>query len=254
VRRRPNFPCAVLRHSALAGSFAESYRLLRANLVCSGVGEHVRTVVVTSATAGAGKTTTALNLAIVMAQAGQRIVVVDAGTGRPSAQEALSAAYGCQPPVPASPGLTELVGRSTELDVAMVSTAMGGLSIVPAGSAERHPSELLGSERMRAVLAELSARADCVLVDSPPCIGCSGSRLVARMADAVLYVVRSGSDQAVEKEALRLLHLARVRILGAVFNDVDLRRADGGGAPTAERQTPAPSPEVQAQHLARSAG
>ncbi|HSR22611.1 MAG TPA: CpsD/CapB family tyrosine-protein kinase [Candidatus Eisenbacteria bacterium] len=220
----------ILHRDLLDSDFAESYRSLWANIAFSGATEteQVKTFVVTSAGAREGKTTTALNLAIVMAHAGRAAVVVDAGAGRPGAYDLLCSTYGWDLPDWEAPGLSGAVAGTVEPESAVLTTPLRGLFVVPRGPGSRNPSELLSSERMRSVLDTLSGRADYVLVDAPPCVGCSGSWFVSRAVDGVLYVVRAGSERTAQREALRQLRLARARVLGVVFNDVDRGRAERG--------------------------
>lgn len=242
----------IIRYELLDGDFAESYRALHANIAFSEAAGRIKTVVVTSASSGEGKTTTTLNLAIVMAHAGRQVVVIDAGTGRPGIQDALCSAFGWQVLDPAAPGLAGVLAGTVSVDDAILTTPLERLLVLPRGSASRNPSELLGSERMRSVLERLSECADCVLVDTPPCIGYAGSWHAAQLADGVLYVVRAGSERTAQRQALARLQEAQARVLGVVFNDVDLwHRKLGRKRAGTDGQSRSPR-SLLAQRVARS--
>jgi len=218
----------VLTERILSSSFAESYRALRANIGFSSIDQPVKTIVVTSAAPREGKTTTVINLGIIMAQAGSRVVVVDADFRRSSLHHFLANGAVRRKQFwsdeKGSPlGLSSLIVGNVALEEVMIPTRFNDLVLVPAGVTPPNPSELLGSERMRGVLAQLSEQADYVLLDSPPCALYSDAVVLSRLADGVLYVLRSGSqDKVVQRRIHKQLEQAKARLLGVIFNGAEV--------------------------------
>jgi capsular exopolysaccharide synthesis family protein len=218
----------VLTDKILSSPFAESYRALRANIGFSSIDRPVKNIVVTSAAPREGKTTTVINLGIVMAQAGARTILVDADFRRSmlhrfvaGAQVRRKAFWSDEDSAP--PGLSGLIVGNAEPKDVLVPTQFKDLAVLPAGITPPNPSELLGSERMRAVLEQLSEEADYVVIDSPPCGLYSDAVVVSRIADGVLYVLRSGpQDKVVQRRIQKQLQQAKARLLGVVFNGADV--------------------------------
>jgi capsular exopolysaccharide synthesis family protein len=210
----------LLTAETLNTGFAEAYRNLRANLSFSSAGEPAKTILVTSAGPNEGKTTTLLNLGIIIGQAGPRVLVVDADFRHPSLHELIGfGANGRGLP----PGLSNLIAGTAQLQDVVLPSGFSRVGVLPAGAIPANPGELLGSQRMRAVIRELAAQADFVLLDSPPCLQYAEAYLLSSMVDGVLYVVRAGTqDPAVQRRVQRQLQQAKARMLGVVFNDVEL--------------------------------
>jgi capsular exopolysaccharide synthesis family protein len=220
---RPDPP--LLTGETLNTNFAEAYRSLRANIGFSSIEQPVKSILVTSAAPGEGKSTTLLNLGIIMAQAGPRVFVVDADFRHPT----LHSLIGFRPNgrrVP--PGLSDLIAGNAVLADVLLSTAFPRLSVVPAGIVPANPGELLGSRRMRAVIQDLASQADYVLLDSPPCLDYADAFVLSSMVDGVLYVVRAGTqDRAAQRRVQRQLQQAKARMLGVVFNGAEGERSPG---------------------------
>ena len=207
----------VLTDETLNTHFAEAYRALRANISFSGIDRPVKTILVTSAAPREGKTTTVINLGIIMAQAGPRVLIVDADFRRPS----LHHIFGFLPNGKKTlPGLSNLIVGNSRLDEVRLPSGFARVSLVPAGIMPPNPNELLSSQRMRAVMEELADQADIVLMDTPPCLVYSDAFVLSPLVDGILYVVRSGSqDKASQRRVQRQLQQAKARMLGVVFND-----------------------------------
>lgn len=210
----------ALRHPRSPAS--EAYRLLRTNLHFAGLGSRVRVLLVTSPGAAEGKSTTVANLGVTLAQAGRRVVVVDADLRRPR----MHGLFG----VTAARGLTHLLVGEDCVEAALEGTvrptALPGLSVLPCGPIPPNPAELLGGARCDQVLAALRERFDLVLVDSPPVLAVTDALLLARRADGVVMVLRQGeTPRAAAREAREALERAGGRVLGAVLNGV---RPEGG--------------------------
>jgi capsular exopolysaccharide synthesis family protein len=215
----------VLTDETLNTHFAEAYRALRANISFSSIDRPVKTILVTSASPREGKTTTVINLGIIMAQAGSRVLIVDADFRRPS----LHHIFGFLPQGKrALPGLSNLIVGNATVDEVRLPSGFARVALVPAGIAPPNPNELISSQRMKAVMAELAEDADFVLIDSPPCMIYSDAFLLAPLTDGVLYVVRSGSqDKSAQRRVQRQLQQAKARMLGVVFNDAEVEESAG---------------------------
>jgi protein-tyrosine kinase len=210
----------VLTNGNLNSHFAEAYRALRANISFSSIDQPVKTIVVTSAAPREGKTMTALNLGIIIAQAGPRVLLVDADFHHPSLHHMLT---GSSNGVRAKPGLSNLIVGNVTAAEAITTTPFTNLSILPAGAPPPNPSELLASQRMRTVMAELVQRADFVLLDSPPCLLYADAVVLSQVSDGILYVLRAGpQDRAAQHRVHKQLQQAKARVLGVVFNDVEV--------------------------------
>jgi capsular exopolysaccharide synthesis family protein len=213
----------LLTEATLNTKFAEAYRNLRANISFSS-DQPVKSIMVTSARPNEGKTTTVLNLGIIIGQAGPRVLVVDADFRHPSVHEFIGfSANGKGVP----PGLSNLIVGTAQLGDVVLPSGFSRVGVLPTGPIPPNPGELLGSQRMRAVIAELATQADYVLLDGPPCLQYAEAYLMASMVDGILYVVRAGAqDPALQRRVQRQLQQAKARMLGVVFNDAEL--GEGG--------------------------
>jgi capsular exopolysaccharide synthesis family protein len=221
-----------LREPLLTGAdphspVSEAYRALRTNITFVRTERPPRTMVFTSAMAGDGKSTSASNLAITLARQGLQSVLVDGDLRRGS----LHTLFG----VPREAGLSDvLLGRATLEEVVRVvdpEQSESPLRFIPAGSPPLHPAELLGSEAMRAVLADLVDRYDTVIIDAPPLNLVTDAAVLGTRADGVILVARSGAtDRDALAHALAQLEAVGATVLGTVLNDVDVRmeRYSGG--------------------------
>ena len=217
----------ILTDETLNTHFAEAYRTLRANISFSSVDQAVKTIVVTSASPREGKTTTVINLGIIMAQAGPRVLIVDADFRRPS----LHHIFGFLPNGrKVLPGLSNLIVGNSRLQDVLLPSGFARVSLVPAGIVPPNPNELLSSQRMKSVIDDLSEQADIVLFDSPPCLLYSDAFLLAPLADGVLYVVRAGSqDKAAQRRVQRFARSAFQNHVEAV-DSLDARHRRGAWA------------------------
>ena len=195
---------------------AEAYRKVRTGIDLWGLRQPIR-LLVTSASQGEGKSTTAANLAVVFGQSDRRVVLVDADLRRPH----LHQLFGLRN----TRGLTSLlVNREADAQATLRPTEFPNVSLVPAGASPSNAAELLASARMRDVLDELSGLADIVIVDSPPVLGVSDPIILAAAGGAALLVAKSGVTRP--KPLLRvreaLLQTDAV-LLGSVINAAQRR-------------------------------
>jgi tyrosine-protein kinase len=203
---------------------AEAYRSLRTSVRFLGVERQTTTILVTSAMASEGKTVTAANLAVVLAQSGEQVLLVDGDLRRPRVHDLFD--------VPARPGLTEvLVGDADITNAVVADDGLASLHLLPAGSLPPNPAEILDGRRARDVLESLAATYDAVVVDSSPVLPVTDARVLATQADAVLVVV---SYQETSKRglgrALELLRQIDAPIVGTVLNQVPVDQDYGSEA------------------------
>ncbi len=201
---------------------AEAYRTLRTNLYFSSLDKPIRTLVVTSAAPEEGKSTTLANLAVTLAQGGQRTILADCDLRRPSLHDIFG--------VPNTQGLTTMMVEAGALEAPpLVETGVEGLWLLPSGPLPPNPAELLGSRRMDEVIAALAERAEMVLFDAPPVIAVTDAAVLASKVDGVLLVVHAGRTRREHVQRARtLLDKVGIRLVGAVLNDVPLDSTLGG--------------------------
>ncbi|MGH7509216.1 MAG: Wzz/FepE/Etk N-terminal domain-containing protein [Gemmatimonadales bacterium] len=211
----------------------EAFRMLRTSLTWCEQGDHMKTLVVTSAAPGEGKTMTAANLAVTFAYDGLRVLLVDCDVRRPRQHGLFQ--------VPRAPGLMELLMppnasdgvQSLTFDPGAGRTAAGrpvtdvtrstnvkGLSLLTCGALPTNASHLLSGVRMRLLLQELAKSFDLVILDTPPVLATADAGILSSIADGVLLVVRAGhTDRVAAKRAQQQLTNAGARIVGTVLND-----------------------------------
>jgi capsular exopolysaccharide synthesis family protein len=191
--------------------------VLRTNLQYVKVDQPPRAVTVTSSVAAEGKSFTACNLALALADAGKRVILVDADLRRPQACAHLG--------LPASRGLTTVLAGEASLEEVMVATKNRMLSAIPSGPIPPNPSELLGTARMIALLEQLKELADMVVIDSPPLLPVADAAILAHISDGTILVALHGKvrrDQV--SRSVEQLDAVGARLLGSVLN-----RAPGRG-------------------------
>lgn len=193
---------------------AEAYRFLRTDLLFTARDHPLQSIMVATAKPGHGGTTTICNLAIAMAQAGKRVVLVDADLRRPRLHEIFGVENGT--------GLTDVLHDELLVTDVLKSTAVDNLLLLPAGSSTRHPSELLASERMKQVLETLKAYSDFVFFDVPSAIAFADAAILSSLMDGVLIVVRANqAPRGSELQMRGLLNKAKANVIGVVLNDAD---------------------------------
>lgn len=195
---------------------AEQFRTLRARLEALSAERPMRTIAVTSAMPGEGKTTAALNLALVTSlSVGRRVLLVDCDLRRPKIHIAL----GLRPEA----GLAEVLTDQATLDRAVIKVDGTNLTVLPVRSTPSNPSELLGSDRMRALVEELARSYDQVIFDTPPTLGMPDAKVMCELVDGIVFVVRAEKTPK-DDLAAALDVLDRRRILGVVLNGVDVEQ------------------------------
>lgn len=206
----------LVTQSRPQSQMAESYRALRTSLLLTSLGAPPKVILITSALPQEGKTTTSINTAIVLAQKGTRVLLIDADLRRPSIHKTL----GMGPRTGLSNVLT---GNATIQQATVRSTILPSLFVLPAGTPPPNPAELLASANMKDVLTELGGEYDHIVIDTPPTLSVTDAVVMSTRADAVVLVIRSGQTT---KQALRrardLLMQVNARVCGVLLNAVDL--------------------------------
>jgi succinoglycan biosynthesis transport protein ExoP len=200
----------LVPHERPRTPISEAYRSLRTALLLSSARE-LRLIALTSAVAGEGKTATASNLAIVLAQLGRPVLIVDCDLRKPRLHQVFKTSN--------QVGLVSHLTATAELDSIFLPTVVPNLWVTPSGPIPPNPSELLSSDRMREFLKTVRGRFDYVIIDTPPALAVTDATLVGVLADGVILTLRSGK---VTREEARLcrdrLLQADIKILGCVLN------------------------------------
>lgn len=227
---------------------AEAYRILQANIGFAALDRPLRSLLITSGSPAEGKSITAANLAIAMAQAGRRVILVDADLRRPT----LHRLFG----IGNERGLTTaLLNQDIAVDEYLARTEVKNLRLLTSGPLPPNPTELLSSQRLLDMVNNLKSCADIVIFDSPPILAVADAALLARLSDATLLVVHAGVTRAsaCTRSRNQLLQTG-TKLLGTVLNRVPKASSDGYGysyyyyAPTSTTQSTTRSSEYKNGH------
>jgi len=200
---------------------AEAYRALRTSILLSSFGAPPKVILVTSAMPQEGKTTVSANSALVLAQRGSRVLLVDADLRRPG----IGKLFGIRP----RGGLSTLISGSDKFeDVLLPCPEVPTLWILPAGPIPPQPAELLGSSVMKDLIAHWRDSYDHVIIDTPPCLSVTDAVLLSPEADRVILVARSGqTTKAALRRACDVLLQVNARVMGVVLNALNRRSGEG---------------------------
>jgi capsular exopolysaccharide synthesis family protein len=192
---------------------AEAYRALRINLAFASLDKSLDTLVISSAAPEETKSLVSANLAVAMAQADQKVILVDADLRRPH----LHTLFG----IPQEPGVTTaLLEQTDDAALPLVKTEVPGLSVMPAGALPPNPADILASDKMQTLLERLRAESDVVILDVPPVIVAVDASVLGTRGDGTLLVVRAGHSRRDHiAQAKEMLERSHVRVLGAIFTD-----------------------------------
>jgi tyrosine-protein kinase len=198
---------------------SEAFRSLRTNLQFASVDHPLHTILITSPSPDDGKSTVAGNLAVIMAQGGHQVLLIDADLRKPMIHQFLR--------IPNRSGLSGLfTDPIITLDGNLRKTEVANLKVLPTGSLPPNPAELLGSDKMTHIIEQVGYQADFVIIDSPPILLVTDSTVLAPKVDGVLLVVKPGVTKLQAcKQAVEQLKMVGARTLGVVLNEVDLRHS-----------------------------
>ncbi|MCC4341068.1 CpsD/CapB family tyrosine-protein kinase [Limosilactobacillus reuteri] len=199
---------------------SEQFRTIRTNINFMAIDKPIKTLALTSANVSEGKSTITDNLAIVWAQTGQRVLLIDADLRRPTLHTTFNKSN--------QEGLTTILTSGTNsVDLRQIVQASGveKLDILTSGPIPPNPAELLSSQRMNTLIESVKSIYDMVIVDVPPMLEVTDTQVLSHYLDAMVLVVKQGQTQKLAvKRAVELLNLAHANLLGYVMNDVN---ADG---------------------------
>ncbi|MEM1030025.1 MAG: polysaccharide biosynthesis tyrosine autokinase [Myxococcota bacterium] len=206
-------------HDEPMGGVAEAARAIRTNLMFMEPDTPYETLLVTSAGPSEGKTTVACCIAITLAQAGQRVVLVDCDLRRPRIRRVFD--------VEATDGGLTSVLLGEPLDQSTFETSVPGLTVLPAGPVPPNPAELLHTERFKSLLDDLKGRFDRVILDSPPVVAVTDPTILSTLVDGCVLVVRANQTKKnLALHAVRSLRAVGDNVSGVVLNAVDFSRSE----------------------------
>ena len=212
----------VLAESDPTDMAAESLRSLRTSLQFALMDSPNKVIAIGGPRPGVGKSFVTVNLARVFADAGKRVLLLDADLRKGSLHGYLG--------IHRTPGLAEAIGGEVSVADVLHKTDLAGIDFIPRGSSPTNPSELLGSERFRHMVEDLAGRYDMVLIDLPPILAVTDAALVGRVAGVNLLVLRANWHPVREiQQAVKAYAENGVRLSGIVFNDVPPRKGGPGG-------------------------
>ncbi|WP_338470967.1 CpsD/CapB family tyrosine-protein kinase [Niallia sp. XMNu-256] len=202
---------SLITHQNPKSPISEQYRTIRTNIQFSSVDREIKTVVVTSSGPGEGKSTTIANLAVVFAQQGKKVLLIDSDLRKPTVHYT----FNCTNTF----GLTNVLTKQSKLQDVIKESMEDNLFILTSGPVPPNPAELLGSKAMGQLIEEVEGKFDIIFFDSPPLLAVTDAQILASKCDGTILVVSSGkteTDQVVK--AKELLHAANSHILGVVLN------------------------------------
>ncbi len=216
MARRNGNERKLFSHIRPKSAIAESFRTLRTNINFSSVDWPYKVLLTTSPGPEDGKSTVSTNLAVVMAQAKSRVLIIDCDLRKPVIHKYFD--------LDNIRGLTNLLVQDLEIEDAVYATEVEGLFVIPSGPIPPNPSELLGSSKMVELLEKVAAAYDVVILDAPPVIAVTDAVILAPMADSVLLVLRAGNSRIdMAREARDRLVRTGARSIGVVLNEADIR-------------------------------
>ena len=203
----------LIAHNDPKSSISEQYRMIRTNIEFASVDKKIQSIVVTSAVPSDGKSTTASNLAIVLAQTGKQVLLVDADLRKPSIHYAFNLSN--------MQGLTSVLVEQTTLKNVISRIDIPNLSVLTSGPIPPSPSELLNSKKMRLIIEELTETFDYIIFDTPPVLAVTDPQVLSEQCDAILMAVKSGeTPKEAALKAKALLQKSKTPILGMILNNM----------------------------------
>ena len=191
---------------------SEQYRTIQNNIQFSTIEKVYRTLIITSPGIGEGKTTTTVNLGVVMAQQGKKILIVDTDLRNPMIHYIFKTEN--------RTGLTKVLMQQTSLQEAIRKTGIGKLDILPSGPISSNPAELLSSDAMKELMEQALEEYDVILFDSPPVHSVAEAQIMSNLGDGVVLVINSGkTKKETGIKALESLKFAKAKLLGVVLNN-----------------------------------
>ncbi|MGM1387809.1 CpsD/CapB family tyrosine-protein kinase [Bacillus cereus group sp. BceL293] len=204
----------LIAHQKSKSPIAEQYRNIRTNVEFAAIDTNIRSLMVTSANPSEGKTTTTANLAVVFAQQGKKVLLIDAEMRKPAMHQMFQ--------MNNIFGLTNVLTHNDRFEKCVQQTSVDNLHFLPCGPIPPNPAELLGSNSMKELLEKVYGMYDLVILDLPPMLAVADAQIMANQCDASILVIRS---EVTKKEdavkAKGLLQSAKGKLLGVVLNDCE---------------------------------
>jgi len=195
---------------------AEAYRVLRTNLQFSSFDREIKTIVITSAIPGEGKTTTIANLAITFAQSGSKVLLVDTDLRKPRVHKVFG--------LDNTKGITTLISQHETIESCVCSIGIDNLDIICCGPIPPNPSELIGSNAMKELIEKFKEQYDVILFDSAPVGTVTDASILGAICDGVILVTKSeAADIDRVKRAKEMLINVNANILGVVLNSINIK-------------------------------
>ncbi|HLR09064.1 MAG TPA: CpsD/CapB family tyrosine-protein kinase [Bacillota bacterium] len=198
---------------------SEQYRTVRTNLQFSSADSAIKSMIITSSGPGEGKSMTTANLAVVYAQQGKRVLLIDGDMRKPTVHYTFR--------LDNLQGLSNILIGESPLEDAITPSSVDHLDLIPCGPIPPNPAELLGSKKMESLIQQASQWYDMTIIDTPPVLAVADAQILANIVDGSLIVVRSGqTEYEAVIEAKEALEPANAKLLGAVLNDRDKKRSN----------------------------
>lgn len=218
-RKQENGRARLIVHDDPKAVGSEAFRTLRTNLQFTSPDQDLKSILLTSAGPGEGKSTVSANLAVAWSQSGAKVVLVGCDLRKPVLHEMFS--------IRNVPGLSAVLSGAASLKDAIVSSNIPGLDVIPAGPVPPNPAELLQSKAMVSVIEELEENYDMVILDGTPVIAVTDAAVMSNQVDGIVLVI--GSNQVPREMALQaktLLDQAQAKLLGVIMNKVKFKESN----------------------------
>ena len=207
----------LVSHLSPKSTASEAYRGIRTSILFSSAEQAPQVLIISSSGPREGKTITSANIAITMAQAGNRVVILDCDMRRPRVHKIFSLSR--------DRGMSNLLVGNDELDNVVLHTDIPNLDVIPSGPIPPNPSEVLSSQRMADLIEVLRGRYDRIIIDTPPITAVTDAVILSKVVDGVVLIVRAGvAHRELVRNAVEQLRQVNAHILGAVLNGVDMGR------------------------------
>ncbi|PWU67161.1 CpsD/CapB family tyrosine-protein kinase [Gracilibacillus dipsosauri] len=221
VRGRKPFKQTNIRHLITKinprSPISEQYKTVRTNLQFSAVDGDLNSMLITSSAPSEGKSSVTANLAVVFAQQGKKVLLIDADMRKPTLHYTFR--------LDNRKGLSSVLVGGTTFEESITKSDIQGLDLLPCGPVPPNPSELLGSKSMERLLSEASLQYDLVIFDTPPVLAVTDAQILANICDGVVMVVRSKqTEYESAQKAKALLEVGKAKLLGVVLNDKVMKK------------------------------
>lgn len=209
----------LITHLYPKSTVSEQYRMIRSNIMFSGVDKEIKKLVVTSAAPSAGKSTTAANIAVAYAQAGKNVLLIDGDFRKPTVQYTFETKNVF--------GLSNLITDQINIDQAFQNPQVENLSIMTSGPIPPNPSELLASKRFKELLSNLEEYFDMIIIDTPPVLAVTDAVIMSTLVDGTILVTNVEINNRHHLlKAKEVLQKSNANILGIVLNNVEKSSED----------------------------